>query len=497
MEVAFIYPHQLFQPHPASAPGRLHVLSEDPLFFGDARYPVRFHRLKLAYQRAAMQRYAEALRQQGYAVCVLEYAEQRQPGDSIRLLHSMGVRAVIACDPVDNIAERRLRRFCAEYGVVLTLLESPNFLTTQAQIEDFFAARKRTDDYRQTDFYVWQRKRLGLLLDAKGKPLGGQWTYDSDNRHKLPTAQPIPPDPSNYAHPTIDEARLYVRQHFPNHPGALDAWPYPIDSAGAMKALDAFLEQRLTHYGRYQDAISPRGDVLFHSLLSAPLNVGLLSPQQVVARTLEHYEANPHTPLASVEGFLRQVVGWREFMRAVYVRIGTRQRRSNFWAAGRPLSEAWYSASLGMPPVDDAIRKVLRLAYAHHIERLMLLGNLMLLSDIHPDEVYRWFMELFIDAYDWVMVPNVYGMSQFADGGLITTKPYISSSNYVRKMSDYSSGDWCAIWDSLYWRFVARHADFFRSNPRLAVMMSHLDRLGEDGIAAHRARAEAWLNALA
>jgi len=495
-EATLIFPHQLFAAHPASAAGRLHVLTEDPLFFGDAQYSARFHRLKLAYHRATMQRYAEALRGQGHAVRVLEYAKQRQAGDAIRLLHEAGVRLIHACDPVDDMAERRLRRFCAHYDIALIVYESPNFLSTRAQLDSFFATRKRADDYHQTDFYIWQRKRLGLLLDGHGKPIGGKWTYDSENRQKLPAKQALPSEPPALTHPAIDEARRYVQQHFPHNPGALEAWPYPLDEAGALALLDAFLAQRLENYGRYQDAISGRGAVLFHSLLSAPLNVGLLTPQQVVARTLDYYEAHPQTSLASVEGFVRQIVGWREFMRAVYVRVGVRQRRSNYWGMGRPLPEAWYTGRLGIPPVDEAIGKALRMAYAHHIERLMLFGNLMLLSDIHPDEVYRWFMELFIDAYDWVMVPNVYGMSQFADGGLITTKPYISSSNYIRKMSDYGAGAWCGVWDGLYWRFVARHADFFRGNPRLAVMLGHLDRLGDAGLAAHRATAEAWLAGL-
>ena len=190
------------------------------------------------------------------------------------------------------------------------------------------------------------------------------------------------------------------------------------------------------------------------------LNIGLLTPQQVLDRTFEF--SRTHTvPLASLEGFIRQVIGWREFMYCIYHAVGETQRRGNFWDCQRDLPASFYSADTGIPPVDRVIRRVMDLAYCHHIERLMVLGNFMLLCEVRPEQVYQWFMELFIDAYDWVMVPNVYGMSQYADGGLITTKPYISSSNYIRKMSDFSRGPWCAIWDGLFWRFVSRHKEVF------------------------------------
>jgi deoxyribodipyrimidine photolyase-related protein len=195
----------------------------------------------------------------------------------------------------------------------------------------------------------------------------------------------------------------------------------------------------------------------------------LLTPQEVIRKTLTFAQKHD-TPLNSLEGFIRQILGWREFMRGVYVSIGGKQRTSNFWKHQRRLPESFWTANTGIDPLDDVIRKALKNAYSHHIERLMIVGNFMVLTEIHPDEAYRWFMELYIDAYDWVMVPNVYGMSLQSDGGSITTKPYISSSNYIRKMSDYGAGPWCGIWDGLYWRFIAKHEKFFLSNPRLSMM---------------------------
>jgi len=234
---------------------------------------------------------------------------------------------------------------------------------------------------------------------------------------------------------------------------------------------------------------------LFHSLLTASLNIGLLTPDQVVERTLAFAEDH-RVPLNALEGFIRQIIGWREFMRAVYLLKQDQERKTNFFKHTRRLPSSFYTGTTGLDPVDIVIKRLGQYAYAHHIERLMVLGNAMLLCEIDPTEVYRWFMEMFIDAYDWVMVPNVYGMSQHADGGLITTKPYISSSHYIRKMSDFPEGDWCEIWDGLYWRFIHKHRDFFDQNPRMKVMTNQLDRMGKARLSAHLTVANRFLDSL-
>jgi deoxyribodipyrimidine photolyase-related protein len=208
------------------------------------------------------------------------------------------------------------------------------------------------------------------------------------------------------------------------------------------------------------------------------------------------FSENHDVALNSLEGFIRQVLGWREFMRAVYLQIGAEQRTANFWDCRNALPQSCYTARTAMEPVDAVIRRVLDNAFAHHIERLMVLGNFMLLCEIRPDEVYRWFMELFIDAYDWVMVPNVYGMSQYADGGRITTKPYVSSSNYVRKMSDFPRGAWCDIWDALFWRFVQKHQGIFARNPRMSIMVRQLQRMDQEKLKGHLGLAERYLATL-
>ena len=209
------------------------------------------------------------------------------------------------------------------------------------------------------------------------------------------------------------------------------------------------------------------------------LNSGLLDINFVLDKTIVFYNKND-IPLNSCEGFIRQIIGWREFIRGIYTVKGSEERTKNFWGFKRKIPKSFYDASTGILPVDDSIRKILKTGYAHHIERLMILGNFMLLCEFDPDEVYRWFMEMFIDSYDWVMVPNVYGMSQFADGGLMSTKPYISGSSYILKMSNYKKGEWSGIWDSLFWNFIDNHRDFFDKNPRMRMLVRNFDKMDID-----------------
>ncbi|MEO0596846.1 MAG: cryptochrome/photolyase family protein, partial [Chloroflexota bacterium] len=461
---------------------------------GDSRYPTRFHKMKLMLHRASMKRYADEILGAGrYQYRYIEHGEIDDQLDYVfQQLQDAGITEVHVVDPTDYMLERRIRRYVKQYDLELVWYESPNFVTDKATMLSFWDD-KDDHDYFQTDFYTWQRERLDILLTEEGKPIGGKWTYDTANRQKLKKDVSLPDKPTVFDHEYITEARAYVEKHFPDNPGCTDDFIYPTNHAEASDFLDTFVRIKLDDYGTYQDAISQRGVFMFHSLLSSSLNSGLLAPMQVVDAVLDYKQNNPNIRLASVEGFIRQVIGWREFMRAIYVRDGNIERNDNFFRNNRQLADAWYTGELGIPPVDDAIKKAQKYAYNHHIERLMLVGNLMLLTEIHPNDVYTWFMEMFIDAYDWVMVPNVYGMSQYADGGLITTKPYISSSNYVRKMSYYKKGEWSDTWDGLYWRFIHKHVDFFKGNPRLAVMTSHLNRMSDDKLNTHIKNAEAFI----
>ena len=248
-------------------------------------------------------------------------------------------------------------------------------------------------------------------------------------------------------------------------------------------------------FGVYEDAIVKEEHILNHSLLSPLINIGLLNPSEVIENAIDYAKSND-VPINSTEGFVRQILGWREFIRGVYEVKGTEERTKNFWNLKRKIPSSFYDGSTGIKPVDDVIKKINKTAYAHHIERLMILGNFMVLCEFDPDDVYQWFMELFIDAYDWVMVPNVYGMSLFADGGLMSTKPYISSSNYIMKMSNYSKGNWQEVWDGLFWTFMDKHRNFFESNPRLGMLLGNLDRMKKDTLENHFNNAEKFLKTL-
>lgn len=317
-------------------------------------------------------------------------------------------------------------------------------------------------------------------MEDTAKPMGGQWTYDTENRKRFPKGKFVVQFQLPAADDYLKEAYNYTKQHFAHHIGKLDEKiTYPIGFEAAEQWLDQFLKTRFAEFGVYEDAIVHKEMLLNHSLLTPMLNIGMLVPQQIVGKTLEFTRQNPDLPLNSVEGFIRQIIGWREFIRGVYEAKGTAKRTRNYWGFKRKIPQSFYDGSTGIFPVDETIKKVLNTGYCHHIERLMVLGNFMLLCEFDPDEVYRWFMEFFIDAYDWVMVPNVYGMSQFADGGIMSTKPYISGSNYLMKMSDYPKGDWQEIWDALFWRFLDQHRDFFLKNPRLSMLVKTFDKWDE------------------
>ncbi len=277
--------------------------------------------------------------------------------------------------------------------------------------------------------------------------------------------------------------------------GSIERLIYPTDPEQARRWLGIFLQERFTHFGAYEDAILTGENSLWHSVLTPMLNTGILTPEAVVDAAVSEAQAHG-IPLNSLEGFVRQVIGWREFMRATYEDLGVTMRTRNHWGHTRPMPPQFYDGTTGIPPVDDAIQRILETGYCHHIERLMVLGGFFFLCEIRPDDIYRWFMEMFVDSYDWVMVPNVYAMSQHADGGLITTKPYFSGSAYVRKMSNHPKGEWTAVWDGLYWRWILDHADGRAKNPRWAMMCAMARKMAPEKVEEHRANAEAFLQTL-
>ncbi len=472
-----------------------------------------FHAHKLVLHRASMTRFAARLRAHGRQVIFLASdARHSSRAQLERLVRQRVPRRVTWYDVVDDWLERDLVEALAAGGYLASPsdeLETPNFLTDRAQIDHWFAS----NEARLHDFYIWQRRRLEVLVED-GAPLGGRWSFDEDNRKRLPRGY-VPPAVSRFrSHPAtetpgtfdlealmpyrseptvtapsedVEQAIEWVARAFPDAPGDPSTFAWPTTHDEARTHLREFVRERLADFGPYEDAISAAHPFLNHSLLTPALNIGLLDPREVVDAALAG--AGTGTPIASLEGFVRQVIGWREYMRATYRHRGRELRTSNALGHTRRLGRGWWSADTGLAPVDLVLRRVQATGYAHHIERLMVLGNAMSLLRIHPHDVHRWFMEQFVDAYDWVMVPNVYAMSQFAAGDAITTKPYVSGSNYLRKMSDLPPGVWSADWDALYWSFVAQHRGVFERNPRTRLTVSALDGLDQTVLKGHLDRA--------
>ncbi len=472
--VFLVFPHQLFKDIQALQQAQEVYLIEEFLFFNQ----YKFHKQKLVLHRASMQYYRQYLNEQGVQVTYVEATtEQSDVRVLLTELHHKGVDTIHYYDVCDHWLEKRIANTCKQYHI--TQQEHPTllFINTKDDLKEYFD--KRTT-YFQTDFYIQQRKKLRILLDEQGKPHGGKWSFDADNRLKYPKNKTPPSIAFPQANSHYNEAITYVQQHYANNYGTLSrTFIYPTTHEQSEAWLQQFIEHRLHDFGAYEDAIVDDEHILHHSVLTPMLNIGLLTPLQIVHKTRE-YATHHSIPLNSLEGFIRQIIGWREFIRGVYHYKGTQERTTNFWQFHKDIPASFYTASTGIKPLDMTIQKLLSTAYNHHIERLMIVGNFMLLCEFHPDNVYQWFMEMYIDAYDWVMVPNVYGMSQFADGGIMATKPYISGSSYVLKMSNYGKGAWCAVWDALFWHFMNKHRTFFLSNPRLGMLIKTYDKMSTE-----------------
>lgn len=489
-QVSIVLPNQLYKENHAIHSNRPAYLVEEWHFFNQ----YQFHKEKLILHRASMKFYKHFLKEQGVVVHYIESSEiQNKCELLIEQLHSNKVKQIHIVDPVDNWLLEKIRSSCKKYGIELIIYDSPNFLNTINQVAEFFSKKK---SYFQTDFYTWQRKSRNILLEKDGKPLGGKWTYDADNRAKFPKKELAPKLPFAPPNKYMSEAVSYIQENYRNNYGLVNEHHlFAINFDDTEKWLKDFLQNRFKKFGIYEDAIVSKELVLHHSVLSPMLNIGLISPQQIIDQAIVYANKN-NIPLNSLEGFIRQIIGWREFIRIVYEREGSKQRTNNYWKFTRKIPASFWDGSTGIAPIDITIKKALATGYCHHIERLMVLGNFMLLCEFDPNEVHKWFMEMFIDAYDWVMVPNVYGMTQFSDGGLMTTKPYISGSNYLMKMSDYEKGEWQPIWDGLFWRFMHEHRTFFLSNPRIGMLIHTFDKMSADKQKTHLDNANKFLTGL-
>lgn len=487
--VLLLYPHQLYPLNDLPSVDTV-LLIEDPLYFGmDQEFPRRMHKQKLILHRASMRRYAEeVLWPAGLKVDYVDLDVFMKSGDILDRVAKAEQLFVI--DPTDDILTKRLLQARRERENLpnLTFLPSPNFYLKELEVRQYFGERHK---HAFEDFYQWLRERFDVLIDDKYKPVGGKWMVDVPH-HKLPADITLPSFSVFGDNKFVAEATAWADEHFPDNPGSSDfMWPTNHDEASAWLA--DFVEHRIDNFGTYEEALDSRSPWLFHSLLQSSLNSGLLKPQDVVSAAIERHKARP-VPLPSLESFIRQVLGWREYVRGLYLNQQVPMKGQNVFKQQRKLTSAWYNGTTGLPPLDDMIKKLQNHAYAHQAERNMIAGNLMIVCEIQPEQMYKWFSELFIDAYDWVVVPNIYGISQFVENSSVVNKAYIGPSNDVLDVSDYTRGVWSDTWDGLFWRFVDKNQALLGKNPRMRVMVQRLKQLDPDRKRIILYRAEDFLN---
>lgn len=478
--LGIVFPHQCFAEIPTSWK-EVWFVRHDIGYGGKHTTVANFHVARKIFLRAAEKAWIELARHKGLRVRVITRREAASSAWTTKA-------AVEVWDPVDHMLAAEIRKRCP----AVTFLESPAFLLSAEEALHTLGSKPHDS---HAAFYGSVRTRLNILMTRSGTPEGGRLRFDTENRDRIPDSVDLPDWTkelkARQSAFVSKAAKEIADEEDAKH--MLGTWTgtlaFPTTHADAKKTLIRFCQTRLKSFGPYQDAMiasdeDKDSDFLFHSVISAPLNAGLLTPHQVLETVLAW---KGKVPLASLEGFVAQVLGWREFMRAVYLKRPTPP--PNRLKHGRKLSSAWYKGTTGLLPVDTAIQRVTENAYLHHIERLMVVGNAMFLAGIRPTDVYRWFMELFADSYDWVMIGNVYYMSQWTSDA-ITTKPYISSSAYVRRMSDYPAGDWTADWDALYWTTISKHASLIRKNYRLAAQVSFWEKktAAEKRVLQERAR---------
>ena len=485
MEATLIYPHQLFKNHNAIKKDRTIFLIEESLILTE--FPI--HRQKLLLHRLSMKAFEKELIESGHEVTYLDALKHKTTQDVFEAIKSEGVVKMHIPDTTDRWLEKRISEFCKENSLEREWYESQLFLLDKEDAINRYESSKRF----MARFYQKIRKDLDILMDG-GDPIGGQWSFDEDNRKKLPKNYEPLDEMQTYSNEDIQLALNWLEEIEKSGVevyGEKQFW-LPYAREGAEEWLNDFFSERFELFGPYEDAISTEDARVYHSVISPLMNIGLLEPGEVINKAITFAEEND-VPINSLEGFVRQIIGWREFIRASYESHGDEMRSKNFFDASHVLDKRWWTGETGINPVDLSIKRSLDYGYAHHIERLMVLGNVMLLSDIHPDEVYKWFMAMFVDAYDWVMVPNVYGMSQFADGGSFATKPYIAGANYIKKMSDFSKGEWEDTMTGLYWSFINKHIEVFKSNHRMSMMPRMWEKMDEEKQKSHIRHAQDFI----
>lgn len=558
--LTIILADQLFENHPAFTDKNSKIKKSDFVCIESISLcqKLNYHKYKLAYLLACMREYAKFLKSLDYSVHYFDLEQKLDFESALRMVLSgnnfnknyqkekqaqtfeqVQYTKIQVCQPADkefrNYLYKIIDRLKLDFAIDFVVLASPAFLTSQTDFENYLKESK--NKYLMNSFYIFQRKRMGLFLD-NDKPLFGKWSFDTDNRNKLKPGTKLPDRLWRYESDNYTRVAKTIEKLFANNPGYLDtsqSW-LPLNFTQAKNVLNDFLDKVLLDFGTYQDAMTDKNDFVFHSVLSPMINNGLLTPNQVLTELLKKVKTWHPDKLElhfnSVEGFVRQLIGWREWVKCIYEYVYQDFRQYNFFEAKKPLPDYFYypdkylgnyekglfenrqtdlltgfeteqnhtkmknnDSVKGLNkhlknteiskktrlkgqeleqnlPLKLALLKTHRLSWSHHIERLMILANWMTINGYDPLECYNWFLSQYVDGYDWVMAANVYGMGLFADGGLFATKPYIAGGNYIKKMSDYPDTGWSQLWTDKYWQFLQQNYEKLKNNPRMALVLA-------------------------
>ena len=450
---------------------------------------VQHHKQKIVLVLSAMRHFAEALRTEGINVDYIYLEEEGNTGsfsgELLRAIKRHQVEKVIVTEPSEWRVWKMMREFSSTPGIQVEIRTDNRFLCSHDEFSRWASGRKAM---RMEHFYRWMRRQTGWLM-KDSKPEGGKWNFDAMNRRTLPRNLEIPPRRRVKPDDTTKVVMELIESRFPAHFGDLETFAWAVTREGALEALRDFIERRLYSFGDYQDAMKSGENFIFHSALSPYLNLGLLTPREVCLEVIQAYNQGK-APLHSVEGFLRQIIGWREYIRGFYWMHMPDYQKTNYFAADRPLPSFYWTGETDLNCMREAIETTRRNAYAHHIQRLMITGNFALLAGINPAEVEEWYLIVYADAFEWVELPNTHSMALYADGGLLSSKPYSASGAYINRMSDYCStcvynpktrlGSKACPFNYLYWNFLMVNEELLKNNPRMGLTYRNLNRMDNE-----------------
>jgi deoxyribodipyrimidine photolyase-related protein len=478
MKLFFILGNQLF-------PSKyLDRFKKDHLIFMAEDYQLctyeKHHKNKILLFLSSMRSHAENLRKDKFKLEYFKIEDKEFKDDYLKklkkVINSKKIKEISSFEVEDKFFEKKINHFVKKEKIKWNIVQTPMFLNSRDEFKQYLSKSKKPF---MATFYKEVRKKSGILMGSDGNPIGGKWSFDEDNRNKLPKNISIPKFPKINETNHTKKLKPIIEKLFKDHPGKTENFWFATEYNDVVKLLNFFIKEKSNLFGDYEDAVDQKDNILFHSALSPYINLGLITPEFIIKKVLDFHKSKK-IRLNSLEGYVRQVIGWREFMRGIYQSYSNEMETGNFFKQNRKMKKSWYDGTTGLPPLDYAIKNALNYGWSHHIERLMILSNIMNLCEIKPVFVYKWFMEMFVDSSDWVMVPNVYGMGLFSDGGIFATKPYICGSSYFMKMMDFKKGEWCNAMDGLYWRFIDRNRKFFLKNPRLSMMVRIFDKMKVD-----------------